>query len=73
MECADVTNASSCVAYNATNWPLPGYWSYTLVEDEDSDSGGEIAVEYTPASKTAARVEVSVFEWAGDGQRIGPF
>ena len=73
VECADVTNASSCVAYNATNWPLPGHWSYAPVENKDSDNGGDIVVEYKPASETAARAEVSVFEWADDSQRIGPF
>ena len=35
--------------------------------------GGDTAVVYRPAGVASARVEVSVFEWATDAGRLGPF
>jgi hypothetical protein len=75
VECADVCNASSCVAYNATNWPLSG--ASAAMHLSSPAAGGQridaTAVEYKPETTTAARVEVSVFDWAADAGRLGPF
>lgn len=74
LECADVTNASSCVAYNDNGWPLNHTSAPSTVPSAAVEGGADadIAVEYTPGSATA-RVEVSVFEWAADARRMGPY
>lgn len=75
VECSDVMNVSSCIAYNSTNWPLPVVWSYahTVTGKSIEHNNSDTTVEYKPVSETAARVEVSVFEWGSDEQLIGPF
>ena len=77
VECTDVKNASSCVAYNATNWPLKtsvwGAATQPIAAAAEEAGNDGIAVEFKPAAGSSARVEVSVFEWEGDQGRLGPF
>lgn len=82
MECADVTNASSCRAFDKNNHLLNGTTPITssvaTVGSSDdnivrSDHGGAISITYKPGAKSRVRVEVSVFEWGADSDRLGPF
>lgn len=74
IECADVTNASSCRAFDANGFALnvSSVTSTQLSEAAHSDAGS-IDVEYQPVKDWDARVEISVFEWAADSDLLGPF
>ena len=75
LECADVTNASSCQGFDSNNWQLNNTAVVSVTEQDGGGGvgdGGSIPVEYKPAGANA-RVEVSLFEWATDADRLGPF
>lgn len=68
FECADLSNASSCRAFDANNNVLkPAYQPrITAVVHADSTS-----IQYTAAAGSVARAEVTVFEKSPD--KLGPF
>ena len=81
VECDDVTNTSSCLVYDANNWPLnhttkvaqQRHTGTRFAADGGTRSSGSIAVQYAAGVRAKARVEVVVFEWAGNADRLGPF
>ena len=78
IECADVTNASSCRAFDANGFALNisnvGQVTTIVVGRTATRSdAASIEIEYKPVKDWDARVEVSVFEWGSDSERLGPF
>jgi hypothetical protein len=78
VECDDVTNASSCLTYDANNWLLNhttkvAQQKHTASAGDGGRPSGPIALDYAPGARAKARVEVVVFEWAGDADRLGSF
>ena len=74
IECKDAKKASSCQVFDANN--LIRNHTVTTVATRSSTgdtAAGPIAVRYLPGAKSSARVAVSLFEWAGDSDRLGPF
>ena len=78
VECSSVTQASSCRAFDANNTLLPNtllLLNDTIVTQATSppSAGGPIEVLYKPGVDSRSRVEVSVFEWGADSDKLGPF
>jgi hypothetical protein len=73
-ECADVSNASSCRAFDANNNPLKTSFQAAApppILVAKGRGGKADGIVYTAAAGSAARVEVTVFERSAE--KMGPF
>ena len=83
VECRDVANASSCRTFDANGNPVlsavgHSYGAPVEAEEKVAEKEEEVPVKVLPAvpilyaaAETAARVELTVFEWSQS--RLGPF
>ena len=75
VECADVSNASSCRVFDANNNELKQAASATAIRASRPQVASADAlantIEYVAAAGSKARVEVTVFEHSDE--KMGPF